>query len=108
MMAAGSCHPETEAVEIRVGHDGEMFCQDLDQVALRLLKRCAIRNNRGMVVRLWDLKDKTLVVKFQVMFGPGFTLMFPPAAAATTYGANLILALERVGAGNRIRIGAAA
>ena len=85
--------------------DGWMDPQDLEGEARRMNRRAA-RLQRGVYWTRFR-NARTWAVDFALCcrFGRGGTMTFSPETAGTRLGADFIMALERIGAGAKVRIG---
>lgn len=94
---------------IPLGGNEEYTPAALEALARRLLKRAAVAPpGRGYGLAYFDIPAPPTGPEFREIFihyGRGGTLTFEPEGAATRLGADLILTIERLGAGAKVRIG---
>lgn len=93
-----------ESIRITRAMDGEISREAMRWQAKRVLL-CAARTGRGLQV-LWLRKpDGSILEELRMRNGPGGCITMDPQGAGSRLGADLVLAIESLGAGQKVRIG---
>lgn len=90
----------------RIGEDGgEMSPLDLVRHAKRLLINAARFRGSLQELKAYRISTGDLEYRVLIRFVRGGCMVFDPKGAGTPFGANLILALEALGASGKVQIG---